>query len=202
MSRHNRRPPSPAPDKLAQHRPAALEIAPLVLARRCRHHPHCRGRSLVDAAPTAPGPSRPPRPPHRQRGPPSPRQPPRRERELRRQRGVRRLPCRRLLGVEEFSHPARCSTQPQTPSSATSIMRKFRYDGVESTFFQRDGKYFVRTDGADGKLRFRDQVHLRHLAAATVSDPVPRWPDAGAVYRMGQPPQGAGRPALVPPVSE
>jgi predicted CXXCH cytochrome family protein len=28
----------------------------------------------------------------------------------------------------------------------------FRYAGVESTFFQRDGKYFVRTDGADGKL--------------------------------------------------
>ena len=29
---------------------------------------------------------------------------------------------------------------------------KFRYNGVESTFFQHDGKYFVRTDGADGKL--------------------------------------------------
>ncbi|MGC2049449.1 MAG: tetratricopeptide repeat protein [Gallionella sp.] len=29
---------------------------------------------------------------------------------------------------------------------------KFRYAGIESTFFQRDGKFFVRTDGADGKL--------------------------------------------------
>jgi tetratricopeptide (TPR) repeat protein len=29
---------------------------------------------------------------------------------------------------------------------------RFHYAGVESTFFQRDGKYFVRTDGADGKL--------------------------------------------------
>jgi tetratricopeptide (TPR) repeat protein len=29
---------------------------------------------------------------------------------------------------------------------------KFRYAGVESTFFKRDGKFFVRTDGADGKL--------------------------------------------------
>lgn len=28
----------------------------------------------------------------------------------------------------------------------------FRYAGVESTFFHRDGKFFVRTDGADGKL--------------------------------------------------
>jgi len=29
---------------------------------------------------------------------------------------------------------------------------KFDYAGVESTFFRRDGKYFVRTDGADGAL--------------------------------------------------
>jgi len=29
---------------------------------------------------------------------------------------------------------------------------KFTFDGVTSTFFQRDGKYFVRTDGPDGKL--------------------------------------------------
>jgi len=29
---------------------------------------------------------------------------------------------------------------------------KLRYAGVESTFFRRDGKFFVRTDGPDGKL--------------------------------------------------
>jgi len=29
---------------------------------------------------------------------------------------------------------------------------KFRYAGVESTFFRRDGKYFARTDGPDGAL--------------------------------------------------
>ena len=29
---------------------------------------------------------------------------------------------------------------------------KFRHYGVESTFFKRDGKFMVRTDGADGKL--------------------------------------------------
>ena len=29
---------------------------------------------------------------------------------------------------------------------------KFSYAGVTSTFFRRDGKYFVRTDGRDGKL--------------------------------------------------
>lgn len=29
---------------------------------------------------------------------------------------------------------------------------KFTKDGVETTFFERDGQYWVRTDGADGKL--------------------------------------------------
>jgi predicted CXXCH cytochrome family protein len=29
---------------------------------------------------------------------------------------------------------------------------KFRYTGVESTFFRKDGRFFVRTDGPDGKL--------------------------------------------------
>jgi hypothetical protein len=31
--------------------------------------------------------------------------------------------------------------------------RTFTHFGVTSTFFQRDGKFFVRTDGPDGKLR-------------------------------------------------
>jgi tetratricopeptide (TPR) repeat protein len=29
---------------------------------------------------------------------------------------------------------------------------RFRYAGIESTFFRRDGRFFVHTDGADGKL--------------------------------------------------
>src|SRR5512135_221757 len=29
---------------------------------------------------------------------------------------------------------------------------KFTYNGIVSTFFRRDGKFFVNTDGADGKL--------------------------------------------------
>ena len=29
---------------------------------------------------------------------------------------------------------------------------KFKHYGVESTFFKRDGKFMVRTDGADGRL--------------------------------------------------
>src|SRR5690242_18736210 len=29
---------------------------------------------------------------------------------------------------------------------------KFNYNGIVSTFYRRDGKFFVNTDGADGKL--------------------------------------------------
>ena len=29
----------------------------------------------------------------------------------------------------------------------------FTYNGITSTFFQRDGKFFVRTDGPDGELQ-------------------------------------------------
>jgi hypothetical protein len=32
---------------------------------------------------------------------------------------------------------------------------KFSYAGIGSTFFKRDGKFFVNTDGPDGKLRDR-----------------------------------------------
>lgn len=36
---------------------------------------------------------------------------------------------------------------------------KFRHYGVESTFFKRDGKFMVRTDGADGRLA---DFEIRH----------------------------------------
>lgn len=43
------------------------------------------------------------------------------------------------------------------PADTTSVKgrfdgSRFRYDNVVSTFFQRDGRYWVRTDGPDGKL--------------------------------------------------
>ena len=44
----------------------------------------------------------------------------------------------------------------KTPNSETVVGNfdnaKFDYFGTESTFYQRDGQYFVRTDGPDGKL--------------------------------------------------
>lgn len=44
--------------------------------------------------------------------------------------------------------------QPATPASVLGDFadRTFTYNGIESRFFQRDGKYFVNTDGPDGKL--------------------------------------------------
>ncbi|HEY7870168.1 MAG TPA: hypothetical protein VIF59_13115, partial [Methylomirabilota bacterium] len=44
--------------------------------------------------------------------------------------------------------------QPATGSSVTGDFKdaRFTYAGVTSTFFRKDGKFLVRTDGADGKL--------------------------------------------------
>jgi predicted CXXCH cytochrome family protein len=44
--------------------------------------------------------------------------------------------------------------QHATPTSVLGDFddARFTYAGVTSTFFRRDGKYFVRADGADGKL--------------------------------------------------
>ena len=47
----------------------------------------------------------------------------------------------------------------------------------------------------------RGQVHLRRRAAAAISGRVSRRPAAGAVARLGQPAEGAGRPALVSSLS-
>jgi len=41
---------------------------------------------------------------------------------------------------------------------------KFRHAGVTSTFFRRDGKHFVRTDGPDGKLA---DFEIRHAFGVT-----------------------------------
>ncbi len=60
----------------------------------------------------------------------------------------------RAYAAWKDSHHAR-AMQHATPDTVLGNFAHatFRYAGVESTFFQRDGKYFVRTDGADGKLK-------------------------------------------------
>src|ERR1051325_1467057 len=46
------------------------------------------------------------------------------------------------------------SMQPATSTSVKGRFdgNQFKYDSVVSTFSERDGRYWVRTDGADGKL--------------------------------------------------
>ncbi|MGC2409931.1 MAG: multiheme c-type cytochrome [Methyloceanibacter sp.] len=46
----------------------------------------------------------------------------------------------------------------------------FDYFGVHSRFFLKDGKFFVETDGADGKLdHVRGEIHFRPGSAAAIS---------------------------------
>ena len=68
---------------------------------------------------------------------------------------------------------------------------KFRYAGVESTFFQRDGKFFVRTDGADGKLADFEIKYT--FGVEPLQQYLIEFPDgrrAGAIDRLGRRAQG------------
>ena len=68
---------------------------------------------------------------------------------------ARRAPAatapRRSCGAPRSTN-TRCSMPPRNRCSATSTMRASSYYGVPSRFFRKDGKFFVETDGPDGKL--------------------------------------------------
>jgi predicted CXXCH cytochrome family protein len=63
-------------------------------------------------------------------------------------------------GCHEQEHASWLGSQHQLAmqhATAESVLgnfddARFTYAGITSTFFRRDGRYFVRTDGADGKL--------------------------------------------------
>ena len=78
---------------------------------------------------------------------------------------------------------------------------KFSSAGVASTFFKRDGKYFVNTDGPDGKLA---DFEIKYTFGVTPLQQylieLPGRPPPGVRDRVGLAPQGGGRAALVPPV--
>ena len=76
--------------------------------------------------------------------------------------------CRRQIGARRFR---RCD---------------FDHYGVRSRFFRKDGKFFVETDGPDGKLAaVRSQVHVRRRSAAAISGRVSRRAPAGACRSPG-----------------
>ena len=79
----------------------------------------------------------------------------------------------------------------------------FEHYGVKSRFFRRDGKFYGRDRRAGRKARrVRNQVHVRRLPLAAISDRISRRAPAGARNRLGQPPEGQGRSAMVPPLSQ
>lgn len=75
----------------------------------------------------------------------------------------------------------------------------FEKDGVTTSFFRRDGDFFVRTDSTNGSLQdfkvlftFGVSPLQQYLIA------LPRQPAPGPHHRLGQPAGGRWRPALVP----
>ena len=80
---------------------------------------------------------------------------------------------------------------------------RFDYYDVTSRFFRKDGRFFVETDGPDGKLAAFEVKYT--FGVDPLQQYLIEFPDgrlAGAVNRLGQPSKGQGRPALVPPLSE
>src|SRR5690606_3332356 len=113
-------------------------------------------------------------------------------------------------GCHSEQHPAWQESQHAPAiahASADTVMAdfndsRFEYAGTVSRFQQRDGRYFVTTDGADGQLT---EYEVLYTFGLDPLQPVPgrsgRWPPAGPVYRLGYPAARSGRPALVPSVS-
>ena len=74
----------------------------------------------------------------------------------------------------------------------------FEYYGVTSRFFRKDGKFFVETDGPDGKLAtFEIKYTFGRRSVAAISDRVSGRTHSGAVDRLGFAAEGPRRPALV-----
>ena len=80
---------------------------------------------------------------------------------------------------------------------------KFDYAGLTSTFFKRDGKFFVNTDGRDGKLTDYEMKYTFGVSPLQqYIDRVSGWPAAGALDRLGRAAEERRRPALVSPLPQ
>ncbi|MCK7492071.1 MAG: hypothetical protein MZW92_10775 [Comamonadaceae bacterium] len=78
---------------------------------------------------------------------------------------------------------------------------KFTHAGVTSTFFRRDGRFFVSTDGPDGRLadfEIKYTFGVTPLQQYLVALPGGRLQALGIAWDAR--PDGAGRAALVPPL--
>jgi hypothetical protein len=61
---------------------------------------------------------------------------------------------------------------------------KFRYTGVTTSFFKRDGKFFVNTDGPDGKLHDSEIKYIFGLESNRWDCLVDSFKPALAVVKM------------------
>ncbi len=80
---------------------------------------------------------------------------------------------------------------------------KFNYAGLSSTFFRRDGKFFVNTDGPDGKLR--DYEIKYTFGVYPLQQYLVEFPDGrlqARLDRLGLASQEGRRPALVSSLSQ
>ena len=95
----------------------------------------------------------------------------------------------------------RCRRRRRPPCSATSPTPRSRSTASPRASTARATDYFVETEGPDGAAaRVPDRLHLRRLPAAAISGRLPGRPLPGAAARLGRAAEGAGRPALVPPL--
>ena len=86
---------------------------------------------------------------------------------------------------------SRCRRRRRPRCWATSTTRPSPTAASPRASSRRDGRFFVATDGPDGKLaRVRDPLHLRRLPAAAVPDRLPGRPPAGARHRLGRAAEG------------
>ena len=97
--------------------------------------------------------------------------------------------------------PGRCRTA--TPASVLGDFAdaKLNHFGVVTTFSRTGDKFMVRTDGPDGALRDYEIAYtfgVYPLQQYLIALP---GGASGAQHRVGQPPEGAGRPALAPSLS-
>ena len=117
-------------------------------------------------------------------------------------RGVRELPRQGARGVEGLRPRSRDAGRRRQVRARRFRECQVRVRGhdVDVLAPRRQVLRQYRRSGRQAR-RLRDQVHVRRAPAAAVPDRNARRPPAGARHRVGFAAEGAGRPALVPPVS-
>ena len=74
----------------------------------------------------------------------------------------------------------------------------FAKEGLSSSFFKKDGKFYVRTEGPDGKPQVYELTcTFGRISPAAISRPISQRPAAELCGGLGFAEQGTRRPTLV-----